>query len=66
MTFDLDHPTLDRGCKWVGGGGNVHHFLMFRDHEGALGKRLWTSGRGLGVAWTHSGAPGDVQGRFGG
>ena len=37
-----------------------------RDHEGSLGKRSWTSGRGLGVAWTLFGAPGDVRGRFGG
>ena len=65
MTFDLDLATLDRGCKWVRGGGNVDILLMVRDLEGALGKRLWTSGRGLGGAWTRWG-PGDVRGRFGG
>ena len=42
----------------------MHFFLMVRDLEGALGKRLWTSGRGLGVDWTHFGAPGDVWERF--
>ena len=42
----------------------MHNFLMVRDLEGALGKRLWTSGRGLGVAWIQFGTPGDVWGRF--
>ena len=32
-----------RGCAY---------FLNVWDLEGALGKRSWTSGRGLGVAWT--------------
>ena len=44
----------------------MHILLKVHDLEGALGKRSWTSGRGLGVAWTHFGAPGDVRGRFGG
>ena len=30
----------------------MHILLKVRDLEGALGKRSWTSGRGLGVAWT--------------
>ena len=38
----------------------MHNFLMVRDLEGALGKRLWTSGRCLGVACTHVGTLGDV------
>ena len=42
----------------------MHNFLMVRDLEGALGKRLWTSGTGLGVAWIHFGTPGDVLGTF--
>ena len=41
----------------------MHYFLMVRDLEGALGKRLWTSGRCLGVAWTHVGTLGDVWSR---
>ena len=39
-------------------------FLMVRDLEATLGTRLWTSGRGFGVAWTYFGTPGDVWGRF--
>ena len=54
------------GCKWVGGGGNVHTFLMVRDFDGALGKRLWMSGRGLGVAWIQFGTPCEILERFGG
>ena len=30
----------------------MHILLKVHDFEGALGKRSWTSGRGLGVAWT--------------
>ena len=41
-----------------------HNFLMVRDLDGALGKRLWTSGRGLGVAWIRFGTPGDVWRRY--
>ena len=39
-------------------------FETVRDLDGALGKRLWMSGRGLGVAWIQFGTPGDVWGRF--
>ena len=44
-----------RGCAY---------FLNAWDLEGAVGKRSWTSERGLGVAWTHFEAPGDVRGEF--
>ena len=75
LTWDLDLGLLTMvfwvqvGRKWVGGGGNVHYFLLFRDPEKALGKHLgelfeWMSERGLGVAWTHFETPGDVWGWF--
>ena len=52
---------------WVQVGGRWREcalLFMVRDLEGALGKRLLTSGRSLGAAWTHVGTLGDVWRRF--
>ena len=67
LTWDLflDLPTLDRGCKWVGGGGNVHICFNVRDFEGAFGKRSWSLGEVLGLPGHFLGSLGMFEGGLG-
>ena len=65
LTFDLDIPTVDRGHRLAGDGGNMQHLFDCLALQGVLGKRLWTSGRDLGGsldtfwgAWGHLGTSG--------